>query len=91
MLKLYFLLLLLVGSSLQAEGVAGTDKATKMLESIIGIFTGVFLQGILALAIMGGGLLYVFGKGQEGRERLIQVIVGSAIILMASGITELIV
>ena len=91
MLKLYFLLSLLVGSSLQAEGVAGVDKATKMLESIIGIFTGTLLQGILALAIIGAGFMYVTGKGQQAKEQLIQVMVGSAIILMASGITKLIV
>jgi type IV secretory pathway VirB2 component (pilin) len=89
MFKLYFLLLLLVGSSLQAEGIAGVDKATRILNSIIDIFTGTLLQSISALAFIGAGIMYITGKGQQAKDKLIDIMIGSIIVLAASGLTSL--
>ena len=68
---------------------ANFDKGVSILEEIVKLLAGSIFQAVMTLVLVGCGYMYVFGKGQESKGILIQVMIGAVLVLGASGLGSL--
>jgi type IV secretory pathway VirB2 component (pilin) len=84
-----FAFALLSAVSVFAQSDIMPSGMTSLMENIIGIFTGPFVQGILIICLCGCAVAYGFNKDNEKMKRnIIAIAVAIAILVAASNIVE---
>jgi type IV secretory pathway VirB2 component (pilin) len=86
MIKIIIVSILLIDNVFGGELDAGITVLNKLRD----LLTGDLFQAIISLVFIFSGYMYITGKGQQAKENLTMVMIGSIIILGASAFAELI-
>jgi len=87
--KLYFLFLSLAGKIYAAQNI-DIDKALEPVNAITVALTGTIVAAVMTVALVLVGFSYMFGQNDEKqKERLLQIMKGGVLILIASSIAAI--